>query len=110
MQTMGEKCAFEFNFDPATFKVGDVVSYRVLGSSYGDFPFVGTLVEVHDDHVVIAAEPNDPSVKYRATRESRTVVSDAALLRTGRRAERRVGKALVRTGRTPWVPYNSKKE
>ena len=79
MQTMGEKCAFEFNFDPATFKVGDVVSYRVSGSSYGDFPFVGTLLEVHDDHVVIAAEPNDPSVKYRATRESRPVVSDAEI-------------------------------
>src|SRR3546814_7013355 len=28
-----------------TFMVGDVVSYRVSGSSYGDFPFVGRSVE-----------------------------------------------------------------
>jgi hypothetical protein len=77
MQNMGEKCPFEFNFDPATFKVGDVVSYRVSGSSYGDFPFVGTLVEVHDDHVMIAGDGNDPSVIYRGTRESRPVVAEA---------------------------------
>ena len=25
----GEDCPFEFNFDPATFKVGDTVSYKV---------------------------------------------------------------------------------
>jgi hypothetical protein len=28
----GEDCPFQFNFDPATFKVGDTVSYRVTGS------------------------------------------------------------------------------
>jgi len=44
---MGDgSCPFEFNFDPATFKVGDVVSYRVTGSLEG-MPFVGTLLEVH---------------------------------------------------------------
>jgi hypothetical protein len=36
-------CPFAFNFDPATFKVGDTVSCRVTGSLEG-FPFVGTLL------------------------------------------------------------------
>ena len=65
-------CPFEFNFDSATFKVGDMVSYRV--TSLGDFPFGGTLVEVHDDHVLIAGDPNHPDTRYRGTRESRPVV------------------------------------
>lgn len=72
-ETEGEACPFEFNFDPAAFKVGDTVSYRVTGSLEG-FPFVGTLVEVHADHVVIAGDANDPETRYRATRESRPVV------------------------------------
>ena len=71
----GEDCPFEFNFDEATFKVGDVVSYRVTGSLEG-FPFVGTLVEVHQDHVIIAGDPSDPEVRYRGTRESRPLVQD----------------------------------
>ena len=69
----GENCPFEFNFDEKTFKVGDTVSYRVNGSLEG-FPFVGTLIEVHDDHVIIAGDPNDPDTKYRGTRESRPLV------------------------------------
>ena len=73
MQNMGEgDCPFEFNFDSASFKVGDVVSYRV--TSLGDFPFVGTLVEVHDAHVLIAGDPGQPDTRYRGTRESRPVV------------------------------------
>ena len=77
MQNMGDdNCPFEFNFDPATFKAGDVVSYRVTGSLAG-FPFVGTLAEVHDDHVILISEPNDPDSKVRATRESRPVVDEA---------------------------------
>jgi len=76
MQTMGESCPFEFNFDPATFKVDDVVSYRVTGS-LSEFPFVGTLIEVHEDHVIISADPNDPSSRMRGTRESRPVVNEA---------------------------------
>ena len=78
MQNMGgadESCPFEFNFDPATFKVGDTVSYRVTGS-LRDFPFVGTLLEVHEDHVVISADPNDPNSRMPATRESRPVVQE----------------------------------
>ena len=71
--TDGEACPFEFNFDAATFKVGDTVSYRVNGSLEG-FPFVGTLIEVHDDHVIIGAEPGKPAVRYRGTRESRPQV------------------------------------
>ena len=70
MGDAGESCPFEFNFDPATFKVGDTVSYRVTGSLEG-FPFVGTLLEVHADHVMIAA---DADARYRGTRESRPVV------------------------------------
>lgn len=81
MQDMGgagEACPFEFNFDEKTFKVGDSVSYRVTGSLEG-FPFVGTLVEVHDDHVMIAGDPNDPAKVYRGTRESRPVVDESEI-------------------------------
>lgn len=70
-----EACPFEFNFDPASFKVGDCVSYRVTGSLTG-MPFVGTLLEVHDDHVVVTADPNDPESRMRATRESRPLVNE----------------------------------
>ncbi len=72
-ETEGEACPFEFNFDPATFKVGDTVSYRVTGSLEG-FPFVGTLAEVHDDYVMIAGDAKQPDLLYRGTRESRPVV------------------------------------
>ena len=81
MQDMGgagEACPFEFNFDEKTFKVGDSVSYRVTGS-LADFPFVGTLVEVHDDYVMIAGDPNDPAKVYRGTRESRPVVDESEI-------------------------------
>lgn len=76
MKGMGETdeaCPFEFNFDETTFKVGDTVSYRVNGSLEG-FPFVGTLVEVHEDYVMIAGDPNEPDKLYRGTRESRPMV------------------------------------
>ncbi len=76
MQGMGEDCPFEFNFDEKTFKSGDVVSYRVTGS-LADFPFVGTLMEVHEDHVIVSADPNDPASRMPATRESRPVVNEA---------------------------------
>jgi hypothetical protein len=71
----GEACPFSFNFDPATFGAGDCVSYRVP-ERFGDIPFVGTLVEVGADYVVIS--PNDPMApdkRMRGTRESRPVVS-----------------------------------
>lgn len=76
MQGMGGgDCPFEFNFDPATFKVGDTVSYRVVGSpTFENMPFAGELLEVHDDHVVIAGDPTDTSVRYRGSRESRPQV------------------------------------
>jgi hypothetical protein len=73
MGETGEACPFEFNFDSASFKVGDVVSYRVNGSLEG-FPFVGTLVEVHDEYVIIAGDPTKPDMLYRGTRESRPQV------------------------------------
>jgi hypothetical protein len=70
-----EQCPFDFNFDPATFKVGDTVSYRVPGR-FQDFPFVGVLMEVHEDHVIVASDPNDPKDRMRGTRESRPIVAD----------------------------------
>lgn len=78
MRGMGESCPFEFNFDEKTFKVGDVVSYRVTGE-LSDFPFVGTLIEVHDHHVIISGDPNDPTSRMRGTRESRPVVDEAEI-------------------------------
>ena len=74
----GEDCPFAFNFDEATFKVGDMVSYRVTGS-LADFPFVGTLLEVHDDHVIISPGESEPDARYRETRESRPVVDESEL-------------------------------
>ncbi len=71
----GEKCPFDFNFDPTTFKVGDTVSYRVTGG-LSDFPFMGVLLEVHDDHVVLTSDPEDKASRMRATRESRPVVAE----------------------------------
>lgn len=68
-------CPFEFNTDPATFKVGDQVSYRVMGSLAG-MPFAGELLEVHEDYVVLTSNPDDPASRMRATRESRPVVRE----------------------------------
>jgi hypothetical protein len=80
MQGMGESCPFEFNFDPATFAIGDIVSYRVTGSLEG-CPFVGTLIEVHDDHVIISADENDPTSRMIGTKESRPVVTEEEALK-----------------------------
>lgn len=80
MGSTGEKCPFVFNTEPDTFKAGDTVSYRV-SERFGDMPFVGTLLEVHDDYVVIS--PNDPSDRdrrMRGTRESRPDVKEAEAL------------------------------
>ena len=78
----GEKCPFDLNFDETTFKPGDLVSYRVSGRM-SDMPFVGVLVEVHDDHVMLAhwdgCEPPQSNV-IRGTRESRPMVSEADAL------------------------------
>jgi hypothetical protein len=82
MQGMGQDgaCPFEFNFDPATFKVGDMVSYRVP-ESFGEMPFVGTLLTVGEDFVEISAnDPSDPDRRMRGTRESRPVVSAKSAL------------------------------
>lgn len=79
MQDMeGEACPFAFNFDPASFKPGDCVSYRVSGCLAG-LPFIGTLIEVHDEHVIIAADPDDPASRMRGTRESRPLVAEEDL-------------------------------
>jgi hypothetical protein len=75
-----EACPFAFNFDPARFKAGDMVSYRIP-DRFGDFAFVGTIVAVHAEHVEIS--PNDPSTpdkRMRGTRESRPVVHSNEVL------------------------------
>ncbi|WP_066554262.1 hypothetical protein [Croceicoccus bisphenolivorans] len=68
-------CPFVFNTDPATFKVGDTVSYRVEGMD--GFPFAGRLLEVHDDHVVLTSDLDGAGggEVYRATRVDRPLVS-----------------------------------
>lgn len=77
----GDACPFSFNFDPATFKVGDLVSYRVP-ERFDDFPFVGMLTAVHEDHVEISPnDPTAPATRFRGTRESRPVVSMEEALR-----------------------------
>ncbi|MFC4251218.1 hypothetical protein [Sinimarinibacterium flocculans] len=73
----GDKCPFTFNFDPATFKVGDTVSYRV--PKLGDFPFAAQIVAVFDDHIDIV-NPAEPDKVLQATREARPVVSDEQAL------------------------------
>jgi hypothetical protein len=79
MMQMGDgDCPFVFNFDEKTFKAGDTVSYRVTGD-LADFPFVGTLLEVHDDHVMISADSSDPNSRMRGTRESRPVVEESEI-------------------------------
>ena len=75
-----EACPFAFNFDPATFKAGDIVSYRVP-EAFGDFPFVGTIIAVHEGHIEISPnDPAEPDKKMKGTRESRPVVTQAEAL------------------------------
>lgn len=87
MMNMGsssdEKCPFDLNFEPDTFKAGDLVSYRVEGSMM-DMPFVGVLVEVHNDHVMLAHwDGNTPPEGniMRGTKTDRPVVSEADALK-----------------------------
>lgn len=80
MSSDDEACPFAFNFDASTFKVGDMVSYRIP-DRFDDFPFVGTLVEVHDDYVLISPnDPTTPDARMRGTRESRPVVHSSEVL------------------------------
>lgn len=75
-----QACPFAFNFDVASFKPGDVVSYRIP-DRFDDFPFVGTLLEVHADHVLISPnDPTQPGKRMRGTRESRPVVHSSQVL------------------------------
>jgi len=70
------QCPFEFNFDPGTFTVGDMVSYRVP-ERFDDMPFVGRLVAVEADHVLLVHDglPGVEQKVMRGTRDSRPVVS-----------------------------------
>lgn len=78
-----EVCPFSFNFDEKTFKPGDMVSYRVTGS-LSEMPFVGVLLEVHDDHVILAHDDGcrpPKSFSMRGTRESRPLVAEEDAIR-----------------------------
>lgn len=69
-----EQCPYKFNFDAETFKVGDMVSYRVP-DRFDDFPFVGELIEVNADSVLISPnDPTQPERRYLATRTNRPLV------------------------------------
>lgn len=73
-----ERCPFEFNFDATTFKPGDRISYRVTGS-LSEMPFVGVLLEVHDDYVILAHDDGNRPPRgsnMRGTRESRPLVQE----------------------------------
>ena len=74
-------CPFAFNFDQTTFKPGDTVSYRVP-EAFDDMPFVGRLLEVHEDHVILHhdGEAEDQIRPMRGTREDRPAVSKAEAL------------------------------
>jgi hypothetical protein len=74
-------CPFVFNYDATTFKVGDMVSYRVP-ESFDDMPFVGILLEVHDDHVILAhfGEHETGGKRMRGTLDSRPEVSASEAL------------------------------
>ena len=83
MMGMGDgSCPFEFNFEPETFKVGDIVSYRVGGSLEG-MPFVGVLTAVGDDYVEIknGEDVNSTERAMRGTREDRPFVTEEEALR-----------------------------
>ncbi len=76
-------CPFEFNFDEKTFKVGDVVSYRVP-ERFEDLAFAGVILEVGESHVVISPnDPQDPNRRMIGTRESRPVVAASEALQSG---------------------------
>jgi hypothetical protein len=78
--TAGEACPMTFNFDPATFKVGDMISYRVP-DALGDFPFVGTILAVFEDYIEISPnDPETPDKRMRGTRTSRPIVAAAEAL------------------------------
>lgn len=78
MMGMGDgSCPYKFNFDPATFKPGDTVSYRV--PSLGDFPFAAEIKAVFDDYIEIS-DYGEPDKIVRATRDSHPVVTDADAL------------------------------
>ena len=78
-----EQCPFEFNFDEKTFKPGDMISYRVTGS-LSEMPFVGVLLEVHEDHVILAHDNGSrppTGLPMRGTRDSRPLVQEEEALR-----------------------------
>ncbi|MGH8461537.1 MAG: hypothetical protein ACRESS_08035 [Stenotrophobium sp.] len=68
---MTDTCPFDFNFDAASFKVGDTVSYR--DPQFSGMPLVARITAVHADFVEIV-DDSEPNRVLRATRVSRPVV------------------------------------
>lgn len=68
-------CPFNFNTDATTFAVGDIVCYRAP-EVLGDMPFVGELIEVHEDYVVLIhkGDMKNTGQRIRATREDYPIV------------------------------------
>ena len=69
-------CPFKFNTDADSFKPGDIICYYAP-SLFGDIPFVGKLVEVHRDFVVLKHKDSSDLSDQRisATREGYPKVS-----------------------------------
>lgn len=71
--------SLDVNSDPSRFRPGDLVSYRVTGQRLEGFPFVGTLVEVGDDHVVISCDAGNPASRMRGSRERLPLVDESEI-------------------------------
>ncbi len=69
-------CPVDINFEPETFKPGDLVSYRVP-EEFGDTPFVGKIVTVEPDVIVLTHYGDDFAGAHKmiATRSARPVVT-----------------------------------
>ncbi|BFM18065.1 hypothetical protein R50073_42480 [Maricurvus nonylphenolicus] len=71
-----KECPFNFNTDASTFTTGDIVCYRAP-ELLGDMPFIGELLEVHADHVVLKhkGEMKSSQIPIRASREDYPIVA-----------------------------------
>ena len=71
-----KECPFNFNTDAKTFRTGDIVCYKAP-EIFGDMPFVGELVEVHEDSVLLKhrGEMKSSELLIRAARTDYPIVS-----------------------------------
>jgi len=73
------ECPLQLNFGAETFAIGDTVSYRVAGSLEG-FPFMETLLEVHDDHVLIGVDATLPLHITRRVAQRQAIMWSSCLI------------------------------